>query len=1340
MRIKQTLLGALILFFALSGHSQKGKDGDVTISSNSIVNEFTILTSDESAGSTTISVASSSLNDNGRFSGNLEAGDLIMLVQIQGITYNGGTNWNTTFGTPADPSWGGVDQYQNCGNNEFAEVKSVPNGTTIELRCGLTNAYTTADKVQVIRVPRYLSLTISPAGTISTEEWDGNTGGILSLEVENDLTVNGSIDATGTGFRGGQSAISGYYNGAGQYAAGVDANEGAAKGEGLLGYEDEYLPLAAKYCRGAAANAGGGGNSHNAGGGGGANAGNVSNWMDGCGVPDPAYNSAWALESPSIAGNNASGGGRGGYSISTNNENALTTAPGNGSWGSDNHSQKGGLGGRPLDYSTGKIFLAGGGGAGHINDASSTGGSGGDGGGIIYLLNYGNVSGSGSIVSNGMDGEDLTYTGSLGFGQTKGNDAAGGAGAGGTIIINSNGTVSGVSLNANGGNGGNQDIGFGFPASEEEAEGPGGGGGGGYIAISSGSPTRTANGGTSGTTNSPAMTEFPPNGATNGGTGLPTETISNFYLSGINDTICTNNTGNPTVTVNGSAPGGLSIMWYDAEVNGNFIGFGPSFTSATNLTSDTTFYVGTCSNTYLIPVSVIIGTSFTYDDGSVSLSDENCGQGDGAISGITVSGGAAPMIYEWNGVVEPSLDISGLSADNYSLVVTDNNGCTASVGTYTIDNVSTMAVNETSLTITDENCGLGNGGIANITVSGGTGPYNYDWNGVSTVGADTIGLNGGSYSLTITDAINCSVTSGPHTVNNIAGPAINSAGISINNESCSNIDGGISGITVSGGNTPYSFEWNGIAATSQDTSNLSAGNYTLQVTDADGCVTQDGPHTVINNAGPTIDSTSYAIVNETCGNTNGEITGITTSGGNLPLSYSWNGISTSTIDTVNIGAGNYSLVVTDALGCSISTGEYIVGNVGLTVDTSAYTLVNDACSQGIGSISGITVTGGNSPYTYEWNGVETTSADTASLDGGSYSLLITDAVSCTFTAGPFLIDNIDAPSIDTTSIIITNESCSESNGSITGITTSGGNGNVTYQWDAGSSALDISNMVEGDYTLTVSDDLGCTSTMGPISLTNTSVPVINSSAITLTDENCSDGTGSISGITVSGGAPTYAYTWNGVITSSADTASLNAGSYTLIVTDLNGCSATLNGVEILNGGIPTADFTASSVSLDIDEELILTDNSSSDATAFFWDFGNGETSTDQNTSVIFTSEGTYTVCLEVTSTGTCIDSTCKNITVIEEVNSAIGVPLAFSPNSDNHNDVLYVRGQGIQSFTFILYNRYGEKVFETNDMSVGWDGIFRNKEENTGVFVYYLEYKLMDGNIESSKGNITLVR
>ena len=511
-------LGASINSFA-----GLGMHGAKTVSTtNVILNEFTTLSANVSAGATSITVASSSLNANSRFTGNLAAGELVMIIQMQGATINKAS--------PTSSTWGAITSYNNTGRYEFNEVASVPNSTTINFSFPLLYSYTQTGNVQVIRVPRYSTFTLNASASLTTQAWNGSTGGVLTFESNGNTIINGVINVSGLGFRGG-AKDNGSANAGTQVTlyASPDSLQGGEKGEGIAGSQATYDGLGGRYGRGAAANGAGGGNSHNSGGGGGANPGDTSLW-NGLGNPDTVsgtgtnWKTAWDKESTNFHTNVSTGGGRGGYAWSKKgNLSPLTTGPSNSSWLGNDRANVGGHGGRPLDNNSGyRIFMGGGGGAGDANSGVGTGGS--NGGGIVYILSGGTVSGASTdtINANGSNASSVVSIGS--------SDGVGGAGGGGTVIVYTNGaSISNLNINAKGGKGGDQ------LDNDAEAEGPGGGGGGGYISTTNkNSLNRDVSAGNNGTTTSSTMTLFSANGATVGRTGTITLIPPNPYSGYVN--------------------------------------------------------------------------------------------------------------------------------------------------------------------------------------------------------------------------------------------------------------------------------------------------------------------------------------------------------------------------------------------------------------------------------------------------------------------------------------------------------------------------------------------------------------------------------------------------------------------------------------------------------------------------------------------------------------------------------------------------------------------------------------------------------------------------------------
>lgn len=515
--LKFLLLAAfLFLWGTVPVRADIGEDGDFTVTAaNTVLNRYAEVTAIAGNVITVADINTLADGGAGHYVNNaLTAGSLILIYQAQGAAFT----------DSGDTATYGAFSYGNAGHYEFAVVASVVgNDITVDssnnspYACsGLSNTYDVPGNVQVVRVPQYTNLTINNGASVIGTDWNGTVGGVVAAHVRFTLTNNGTVNVTGQGFRGGvvDNATA---NNIVIYRSASNTN-GAEKGEGILGFQAVYDANNGRYGRGAPANGGGGGNGHNAGGGGGANGNNGGVW-NGSGfvsATDPSA-VAWALDDGVAGGGvpayfqGGAGGGRAGYTFSSNNQDALTVAPGNIAWGGDSRRQVGGLGGRPLiNDPSSQIFFGGGGGAGDANNGAAQNGA--DGGGLVILVAE-TVGGTGQVLANG-NAAGNTISGH--------NDAPGGGGGGGTIVIRSVVLTDALTLSANGGNGGNQLI------VNNEAEGPGGGGGGGFVSVASdsGSLTATVNGGTGGTTTSLALTEFVRNGATDGYAGATSLTFN----------------------------------------------------------------------------------------------------------------------------------------------------------------------------------------------------------------------------------------------------------------------------------------------------------------------------------------------------------------------------------------------------------------------------------------------------------------------------------------------------------------------------------------------------------------------------------------------------------------------------------------------------------------------------------------------------------------------------------------------------------------------------------------------------------------------------------------------
>lgn len=680
--LKNLLTVGLITLFSINANCQRTKEGDVTVSSpNTVVNTYTYLTSNVSANSTSISVSNSNMNG-GAFAGNLAPGDLILVIQMQGAGVDIADIIGCCGGSSASSfsdfwNWwliydlfGSVTQYRQSGKFEMVEVAGVPNGTTINLQCGLKNDYNSSQHAQIVRVPRYNNLTVNGGtNSIVPLQWDGNMGGIVAAEVDGILNIAGgsSISVTGFGFRGGELDPNGLPGNTTsptekRFPGTNDSFQGSEKGESIYGYHVELDARNTRYGIGAAANGGGGGGYQNCGGGGGSNISPTIAGFTGKGVPTGTA-ATWNLENPPIGGTSSPGGGRGGYAYSTSNQNELSVGPENASWGGDSRKNNGGLGGHPLSYDATRVFFGGGGGAG--DQDSDQGGAGGNGGGLVYIVNYGSITGSGTIEASGANGQDTNPNNETAnfFSPRKGNDGAGGAGGGGAIYIENAAAIPGtINLLAEGGKGGDQLISL-AGGQSPEAGGPGGGGGGGSIAFNGGTPTQSVAGGANGTTNSAHVTNFTQNGATAGNVGIGS-LPSKYYDLTISDvTICENTGIALTVTVLGSLPAGSTVQWYDAQFGYDATPLGSGTTYNTGvLTTTTTYYIGLCPGptTFRIPVTVTV----TPEDNPTYTATASCP-------------GNSPTI---------TTSVTGLAGGTFSFNVAPGDGATIDATTGVVSN------------------------------------------------------------------------------------------------------------------------------------------------------------------------------------------------------------------------------------------------------------------------------------------------------------------------------------------------------------------------------------------------------------------------------------------------------------------------------------------------------------------------------------------------------------------------------------------------------------------------------------------------------------------------------
>ena len=378
-------------------------------------------------------------------------------------------------------------------------------------------------------------------------------------------------------------------------------------------------------------------------------------------------------------------------------------------------------------------------------------------------------------------------------------------------------------------------------------------------------------------------------------------------------------------------------------------------------------------------------------------------------------------------------------------------------------------------------------------------------------------------------------------------------------------------------------------------------------------------------------------------------------------------------------------------------------------------------------------TSGTAPYTYTWNTSPAQATQTATgLCAGSYTVTVTDATNTTATS----LVTITQPTVLTASITSSTPTlCNSNTGSAT-VALVGGTPGYTYSWSPiGGTAATASNLAPGTYTVTTTDANGCSQTA---TATIVQQSILTSSA-TSTASSCSSNTGTAI-VTPANGTPNYSYNWSPSGGNAATAIGLAPGTYTVTVTDANGCTSTSTAIVASTPG-PTA-VVSSNIIIVAGSSTILT---ASGGGTYNWipsiDLG---CSTCTNPTA--TPAETTTYCVEVTDNNGCKDSACVKVTVeipcISNLNS-LTVPNAFSPNADGVNDEFCLQGWNycVDEFSVSIYDRWGEKVFQSTDPDFCWDGKYLTKTMDAQVFVYYIKSKFTNKDkVLIKKGNISLIR
>ncbi len=836
-----------------------------------------------------------------------------------------------------------------------------------------------------------------------------------------------------------------------------------------------------------------------------------------------------------------------------------------------------------------------------------------------------------------------------------------------------------------------------------------------------------------------------------------------------NGSSCGDTTGNVRVTISG---GTIPVLYnWENLTTGTVVGntqninnLLPGFYGVTITNND-----GTCAvDTTILVQTTSGGPTVT----SVVLDTATCGLSNGGAAPIVI-GNDTMYLFSWASIDDPSIIVStdsavtGLSAGEYIVGISNSDGTCPVFETIEIPesrpNIDTFAI------ANEYECDP-NSGIAVPFISGGNQPYQYEWNVLDTLGnpiqffsTDTVatGLYAGDYQLVIIDSTGLCTDTSQVTIFFQPDPVLSTP--IVVDEDC-NSSNGTATVSVTEGIWPYNYQWinvdsfNTIISTDSVATGLAAGTYNVTVTSADGTCPQEATMIVRNQDGPTLGDTT--VTSATCGNNDGTAA-IEILGGTYPYNYAWYdvldpSVVVSTDSVATLPGGTYLVEVTNQNGTCAITETILIPIDGGPVVTGSTTTAT-ACGDSTGTAS-VDVIGGTGPYVYVWTPLGSptdtlsTSQTVDSLWFGSFTVNIYNAdTTCAFS---YILDIDEQPNAVITSIDVTLAGCGQDIGTaIVNFTGSDSIYLVTAQiigapfndWQSTTrpdSTTLIVGLAPGTYEFTISNlDGSCATTDTATILAG---PQLTTVFPTVFPTTCGLNNGSASLVLVDGVEPTTIIwqagsTFLGV---GETIENLSPGNYNVQVYDDASCQFNVPFTIEPSSG-PTV-IASPDITVSLGDTATLFAFPSDSLLQIEWSPASGLSCLECDSLTVLPFETTtYTV--EVMDSVGC---TAEDQVTVNVEDSEVGffVPSGFTPNGDNLNDAIFVNGLNVKRIiSFSIYDRWGERVFfaediPANDPTFGWNGTYRGKELNPGVFVYQVEVEYLNLKKDQKRGEITLVR